>query len=500
MKNIEDIQKELQQMGDHFQRLQDSVAQLAKEQAQTKKGQTGENKEAFFASAERKGAAYPLEGHVMGQVAPKTKEAYVSLLLFTWSLLQPETKAADDGLVTVARIRESLHVDTSLYHLFCHMKETAGTELEMWFQKVDQSGGKSAYLLDTLILCQEMKAESDASYGKLSQLYLFMGCNEFMLKEAAEAAQLIQERNRYKYLLCENHKWKSFDGRTGECYLNLVGDLNTSGQVAPASYYALWPETPEGATGVSKYAPKVMLKIEVAEGAMVEKGQTLFTIYGAKEDTDRGFLSGTHTVTYCGTSDWGYILLWKHNRRISGVSSSGVPSGVPSGLSGLIQVALRSQSVIQEALRSQSVIQEAWGSQNAQNGREWADGANIREEQERLEKCILNRYEPFSVKADRDGIVHWQSCVNKRPFWCIEQIDYGGIEWQSAYWNDAQKPVIGRYRGWMDEMRKKGITAINLQPGDVFVSSDSMTPATIGKMPICTVEKMKTLSEFIGQG
>lgn len=301
--------KELQQMGDHFQRLQDSVAQLAKEQAQTKKGQTGENKEAFFASAERKGAAYPLEGHVMGQVDPKAKEAYVSLLLFAWSLLQPEAKEADDGLVTVARIRELLHVDTPLYHLFCHMKETAGAELEMWFQKVDQSGGKSAYLLDTLILCQEMKAESDASYGKLSQLYLFMGCKESMLKEAAEAVQLIQERNRYKYLLCENHKWKSFEGRTGECYLNLVGDLNTPGQVAPASYYALWPERPEGATGVSKYAPKVMLKIEVAEGAMVEKGQTLFTVYGAKESLKRGFFfDPDHSITYNGTSAWGYVV------------------------------------------------------------------------------------------------------------------------------------------------------------------------------------------------
>ena len=457
MTKLGDIQKELQQMGDHFQRLQDSVAQLAKEQAQMKEAQAGENKEAIFTSAERKGAAYPLEGHVMGQVDPKAKEAYVSLLLFTWSLLQPEAKEADAGLVTVVRVRESLHVDTPLYHLFCHMKGTAGTELEMWFQKVDQSGGKSAYLLDTLILCQEMKAESDASYGKLSQLYLFMGCKESMLKEAAEAVQLIQERNRYKYLLCENHKWKSFDGKVGECYLNLVGDLNTPGQVAPASYYALWPEQAENATGGFKYAPKVMLKIEVAEGAMVEKGQTLFTIYGAKKDTDRGFLSGTHTVTYSGTSDWGYILLWKHNRRIPGAFSR--------------------------------VAFEILGLQNAQNGKEWADGANIREEQERLEKCILNRYEPFSVKADRDGIVHWQSCVNKRPFWCIEQIDYGGLEWQSAYWNDAQNPVIGRYRGWKDEMREKGITAINLQPGDVFVSSDSMTPATIGKMPICTVEK-----------
>lgn len=450
MSKLQDIEKELQQMGDHFRRLQNSVAQLAQEQAQMKEAQAGENTEAIFTSAERKGAAYPLEGHVMGQVDLKGKEAYVSLLLFAWSLLQPEAQAADDGLVTVARIRESLHVDTPLYHLFCHMKETAGTELEMWFQKVDQSGGKSAYLLDTLILCQEMKAESDASYGKLSQLYLLMGCEESMLNEAAEATGLIHERNRYEYIQCENHNWKSFDGKAGECYLNLVGDLNTPGQVAPASYYALWPEQAENATGGFKYAPKVMLKIEVAEGAKVEKGQTLFTIYGAKEDTDRGFLSGTHTVTYCGTSDWGYILLWKHNRRI------------PGDFRGMFAFV----------------------------GRMWADDANIRKEQEQLEKCILNRYEPFSVKADRDGIVHWQSCVNKRPFWCIEQIDYGGLEWQSAYWNDAQKPVIGRYRGWMDDMKKEGITAIKLQPGDVFVSSDSMTPATIGKMPICTVEKM----------
>lgn len=466
MKNIEDIQKELQQMGDNFRRLQNSVAQLAQEQAQMKEAQAGENKEAFFASAERKGAAYPLEGHVMGQVDPKGKEAYLSLLIFTWSLLQPEAKAADDGLVTVARIRESLHVDTPLYHLFCHMKETAGTELEMWFQKVDQSGGKSAYLLDTLVLCQEMKAENDSAYGKLSQLYLLMGCKESMLNEATEAAGLIHKRNRNEYILYENHKWKSFDGKAGECYLNLVGDLNTPGQVAPASYYALWPEQAENATGGFKYAPKVMLKIEVAEGTMVEKGQTLFTIYGAKKDTHRGFLSGTHTVTYSGTSDWGYILLWKHNRRIPDLS--GVLSGVLS-----------------------SVVLGALGGQNGrQNGREWADGANIREEQERLEKCILNHYEPFSVKADRDGIVHWQSCVNKRPFWCIEQIDYGEIEWQSAYWHDAQNPVIGQYRGWMDDMREKGITAINLQPGDVFVSSDSMTPATIGKRPICVVEKM----------
>lgn len=450
METIDELQKKLADIGAEVQQVKDGLSKWQEKQSQSAQANQGKNKETLFASAERKGAACPLEGHVMGQVDPKAKEAYLSLLLFTWSLLQPEAKAADDGLVTVARIRESLHLDTPLYHLFCHMKETAGTELEMWFQKVDQSGGKSAYLLDTLILCLEMKAENDSAYGKLSQLYLFMGCKESMLKEAAEAAGLILEKNRYKYLLCENHKWKSFDGKAGECYLNLVGDLNTPGQVEPASYYALWPEQAENTTGGFKYAPKVMLKIEVAEGAKVEKGQTLFTIYGAKKDTYRGFLSGTHTVTYSGISDWGYIFLWKYNRHI------------PGDFRGMLAFV----------------------------GRMWADDANIREEQEQLEKCILNRYEPFSVKADRDGIVHWQSCVNKRPFWCIEQIDYGGLEWQSAYWNDAQNPVIGRYRGWKDDMRKEGITAINLQPGDVFVFSDYMTPATIGKMPICTVEKM----------
>lgn len=358
METIDELQKKLADIGAEVQQVKDGLSKWQEKQSQSAQANQGKNKETLFAGAERKGAAYPLEGHVMGKADPKTKEVYLSLLLFTWSLLQPEAKAADDGLVTVARIRESLHVDTPLYHLFCHMKETAGTELEMWFQKVDQSGGKSAYLLDTLVLCQEMKAENDSAYGKLSQLYLLMGCKEPMLEEAIEATGLIHERNRYEYIQCENHNWKSFDGKAGECYLNLVGDLNTPGQVAPTSYYALWPEQAENTTGGFKYAPKVMLKIEVAEGAKVEKGQTLFTIYGAKKDTYRGFLSGTHTVTYSGISDWGYILLWKHNRHI------------PGDFRGMLAFV----------------------------GRMWADDANIREEQEQLEKCILNRYEPFSVK------------------------------------------------------------------------------------------------------
>ena len=446
MSKLDDIQKELQQMGDNFQRLQASVAQLAKEQEQSKEAKAGDTQESLFAGAERKGAAYPLEGHVIGETDMDTKEAYLSLLLFTWSLLQPEAKDADAGLVTVARIRASLHVDISLYNLFCHTKEAASTDLETWFEKVDRAGGKSAYLLDTLILCQEMKAESNSTYEKLSQLYLLMGCQESMLEEVIEAAGLIHVRNRYKYILCEKHKWKSFDGKAGECYLNLVGDLNTPGQVEPTSYYALWPERSEKVTGVSKYAPKVMLKIEVAEGAAVEKGQTLFTVYGVKESVERGFLSGRHSITYCGTSDWGYILMWKYNRSLPPVL-------------GIFP------------------------------GKTWSDSAFIKSEEKQLEECILNSYDILSVKADRDGIVHWQSCVNKRPFWSIEKINYEGIEWQSAYWSDSTKLIVGTC-GWMEEIRKKGIDSIDLEPGDVFVSSTSLKLATIGEKPICVIEKM----------
>ena len=445
METINMLQKRLENIGVEVQQIKDNLSQWQERQFQSAQSNQGKNQATQFAGAERTGSAYPLEGHVMGQVDPKAKEAYVSLLLFTWSLLQPEAKAADGGLVTVARIRESLHVDTPLYHLFCHMKETSSDDLETWFPKVDQAGGKSAYLLDTLILCQEMKAESDSSYWKLSQLYLLMGCKKPMLEEAIEAAGLIHKRNRYEYIQCENHNWKSFDGKAGECYLNLVGDLNTPGQVAPTSYYALWPERLENATGVSKYAPKVMLRIEVAEGAIVEKGQPLFTIYGAKENVKRGllsehgWLSDDPSIKYDGSSDWGYIFIWEYNRKHINL--------------GILD-----------------------------------DTQYIKDDQKRLKECFLDNYETFSVKADRDGIVHWQSCVNKSPFWCIEQIADNNSS-LGAYWDDSRKSLVHHY-GWRTDMIKKGRKSIDLRPGDVFVSSTSMTPSTIGEKTICVIEKM----------
>ena len=449
MKVMEDIQKELQQMGDHFQRLQDSVAQLAKEQAESKEAQAGETTEFLFASAERKGAAYPLEGHVMGQVDPKAKEAYVYLLLFTWSLLQPEAKAADDGLVTVARIRESLHVDTPLYHLFCHMKETVGTELEMWFQKVHQSGGKSAYLLDTLVLCQEMKAENDSAYGKLSQLYLLMGCKEGMQREAIEAVSLIYKRNRCQYVLCEKHEWKFFEGSAGEGYLDLVGDLNLPGQVDFTRCYALWPVRSAETKNVPKYSPKVMLKIEEPEGAKVKKGQTLFTLYGVSNNLERGFLDKSNTIEYSGSSDWGYVFV------------------------------------------KRSLAASSW-----YQGKD-EDAAQIKDDQERLKESLLNEYKVISVKADVGGFLHWCSCLQRSPFLCIKDILYYPCK-HELYWarpySDYEEEhkilLIGSYDTWQESVRKEGRDPLKLRTGDIFVSSDSLTPTTIKNMPICVVEKM----------
>ncbi len=284
MPNLEDMQKELQQMGESVRRMQDSVAELAREQAQAREARAGEAREAVFAAAERKGAAYPLVGHVMEKADQKDKEAYLSLLLFTWSLLAPEAEEGEAGLVTAARIWESLQVAAPLYMLFCHMKEKSDADLGTWLQILRISGGTSAYLLDTLVLCQEMKAEKDAAFEKLSRMYMLLGCQEAMLREAIEASRFIHERDRGSYLQHENHRWQSFDGKAGECYLNLVGSLNIPGPVAPTSYYALWPERKEGETGISKYPPAVMLKIQASEGAMVEKGQILFTVYGSKKE------------------------------------------------------------------------------------------------------------------------------------------------------------------------------------------------------------------------
>lgn len=449
METIESLQKELQQMGDHFKRLQDNVAQLAQEQAQVKEAQAGENTEAIFTSAERKGAAYPLEGHVMGQVDPKTKDAYLSLLLFTWSLLQPEAKEADAGLVTVARIRESLHVDTSLYNLFCHMKEKFSTDLETWFQKIDQADGKSAYLLDTLILCQEMKVENDSFYGKLSQLYMLMGCKESMLEEAIEAVSMIYERNRYKYVLCEKQEWKSFKGNAGECYLDLVGDLNTQGKVDLTRYYALWPVRLLEVKNIPKYPPKVMLKIEAPEGAKVKKGQTLFTLYGVSNNLERGFLDKSNTIEYSGSSDWGYVFV------------------------------------------KRSLAASSW-----YQGKD-EDAAQIKDDQERLKESLLNEYKVISVKADVGGFLHWCSCLQRSPFLCIKDILYYPCK-HELYWarpySDYEEEhkilLIGSYDTWQESVRKEGRDPLKLRTGDIFVSSDSLTPTTIKNMPICVVEKM----------
>lgn len=43
---------------------------------------------------------------------------------------------------------------------------------------------------------------------------------------------------------------------------------------------------------------------------------------------------------------------------------------------------------------------------------------------------------------------------------------------------------------WQESVRKKGRDPLQLRSGDIFVSSDSLTPTTIKNMPICVVEEM----------
>lgn len=87
METINMLQKRLENIGVEVQQIKDNLSKWQERQFQSAQSNQGKNQATQFAGAERTGSAYPLEGHVMGQVDPKGKEAYVSLLLFTWSLL-----------------------------------------------------------------------------------------------------------------------------------------------------------------------------------------------------------------------------------------------------------------------------------------------------------------------------------------------------------------------------------------------------------------------------
>ena len=401
METVESMQKDIPQMGESLARLQAGLEEI--EEAKKKAAQAAgiEEETARFQEAEKRGSANLLEGHMMEKAGKEAKESYLSLLLFTWSLLVPEAKAKDAGLVQVARIWASFHVDLSLSDIFCEEKEKTGTALETWMGDIEQAGGTEAFLLDSLLLGGEMKVDG-AAYEKLCHFYVLMGCKEIQLQEAIEAVNLIRAGDRYGYMQKE-HQWKYFTGKAGECYLTLVGDLNTTGESRSTDYYAVWPERKKGVTGVPKYAPSVILKIEAEEGERVEKGQTLFTLHAGKKE-------------YCRELDDFYGGCWHlHAGELYPKEEDGV-------------------AWLYAFLYSSSWIVRDWFHENSMEG-----------------------YDVLEIKAVKDGTVRWSPKVKRVP----------------------REGLCG----------KLNFDYENLKPGELFVSAVSLSPETIGDLPICTVAR-----------
>lgn len=400
METVESMQKDIQQMGESLARLQAGLEEI--EEAKKKAAQAAgiEEETARFQEAEKRGSANLLEGHMMEKAGKEAKESYLSLLLFTWSLLVPEAKAKDAGLVQVARIWASFHVDLSLSDIFCEEKEKTGTALETWMGDIEQAGGTEAFLLDSLLLGGEMKVDG-AAYEKLCHFYVLMGCKEIQLQEAIEAVNLIRAGDRYGYMQKE-HQWKYFTGKAGECYLTLVGDLNTTGESRSTDYYAVWPERKKGVTGVPKYAPSVILKIEAEEGERVEKGQTLFTLHAGKKE-------------YCRELDDFYGGCWHlHAGELYPKEEDGV-------------------AWLYAFLYSSGKVRD-WFHENSMEG-----------------------YDVLEIKAVKDGTVRWSPKVKRVP----------------------REGLCG----------KLNFDYENLKPGELFVSAVSLSPETIGDLPICTVAR-----------
>lgn len=400
METVESMQKDIQQMGESLARLQAGLEEI--EEAKKKAAQAAgiEEETARFQEAEKRGSANLLEGHMMEKAGKEAKESYLSLLLFTWSLLVPEAKAKDAGLVQVARIWASFHVDLSLSDIFCEEKEKTGTALETWMGDIEQAGGTEAFLLDSLLLGGEMKVDG-AAYEKLCHFYVLMGCKEIQLQEAIEAVNLIRAGDRYGYMQKE-HQWKYFTGKAGECYLTLVGDLNTTGESRSTDYYAVWPERKKGVTGVPKYAPSVILKIEAEEGERVEKGQTLFTLHAGKKE-------------YCRELDDFYGGCWHlHAGELYPKEEDGV-------------------AWLYAFLYSSCKVRD-WFHENSMEG-----------------------YDVLEIKAVKDGTVRWSPKVKRVP----------------------REGLCG----------KLNFDYENLKPGELFVSAVSLSPETIGDLPICTVAR-----------
>ena len=99
------------------------------------------------------------------------------------------------------------------------------------------------------------------------------------------------------------------------------------------------------------------------------------------------------------------------------------------------------------------------------------------------------------VKADADGIVHWEECIAADPFDTIKKVDYqvgddGGI-FGDPHWTDGEVLVPADIHF---HAKYKGAAHVPVTAGDVFLSSDTLKPETMRRMPLCKV-KSRALRE-----
>lgn len=399
-----------------------------------------------FLEIEARGNAYPLTGHLMAAEKEKDKISYVKALVFTILLLRPYAKDLVSGFTALERIRCSLGLTEDLKLVLAEGVSWNKVDILPALIHIRDGRGKDAFLLDSLILASEMKSFCDPAFKQLSYLHALMGYGERTVEEALEAVETIYAGDRREFLQAENN-WHSFHGDAAACYLDLAGDLNRNGALEVRTYYAFWPEA--GVQGPKEYTPCVMLIVNATEGKAVHKGDPLFTIYGGNEKysewgsgRSQDFLKelSGFTIKYSDTSQWIYLM--HPSEKKNGISNS------------------NRYEHICDALESIKIKGSA-----------------------------------VKVKADADGIVHWEECIAADPFDTIKKVDYqvgddGGI-FGDPHWTDGEVLVPADIHF---HAKYKGAAHVPVTAGDVFLSSDTLKPETMRRMPLCKV-KSRALRE-----
>lgn len=383
-----------------------------------------------LAKIETKGAAYPLEGHIMTDKSEKEKASYLYLLAFICLLLKEYGHPYAEGLIALERIRYSLKWEETLPAIFIKASCSSPKLIKQWINDVREDKAVDAFVLDAILIAVEMKAVSDESLIKLTQIFLLLGCKEQALVEAAEAAYFIYIGDKARYLQ-RRHCWDSFHPEVADCYFCLVGDLNIGAQVKTTSYYAVWPEKINDKEEGPRYAPRIVLETNQDEGAVVEKGELLFTLYAASKTLDdfkvEGLKLGYRSNNRTG---WTYLFHYFNQNYLPSLSSY--------------------------------------------------DAETMTKLQTRLEKCKLSQYQLLHITAQCAGVIHWSPLISQIPFQLIKKVDYAILKDEGFCLTQNDPHFRSMYK---TDVELFG----SIKENDLFVLDLSVSPAFLRKMVICRV-------------